>query len=143
MAEYGKHSEFAARCEARDQKELIACSKCGHQFKGKHENECQICNPTELKKVLAEAKQRSTKEGLIAGLIFSIVIPFIFMGCQQLLKQTPEEVATERCFLEATLAAKAGGNKSFRYANEISPTRAELVFSRNGATWSTYYFCES
>ena len=86
---------------------------------------------------------KKEKPNFAAALITGVSTLILFIGCQQLTKQTPEQVATERCFLEATLAAKAGGNKSFRFAKEISPTRAELVFSRNGATWSTNYFCES
>ena len=111
---------------------LTNCQKCGHQYSElKHNDGCPKCLP------------KKEKPNFTAALITGVSTLILFIGCQQLTKQTPEQVATERCFLEAALAAKAGGNKSFRFAKEISPTRAELVFSRNGATWSTNYFCES
>ena len=56
---------------------------------------------------------------------------------------TPDyDWATQQCAREARVAAKAGGNRSFKYVQPQSAEQAALVFSNfKRGKWRTTYFC--
>ena len=70
------------------------------------------------------------------------IVSFLFIGCQIITSETPEQEATHKCWHEATLAARAAGNKNFSYAKKVSPTNAKLVFKKAGNEWETNHFCD-
>ena len=74
--------------------------------------------------------------------MLGIISSFLFVGCQISTNEAPEQEATHKCWYEATLAARAAGNKNFSYAKKVSPMKAKLVFRKAGNEWETHYFCD-
>ena len=143
---------------------MITCD-CGRQFSNLRHKECPSCGkpasggPVDLAKPKRKGVFASkTKEELndreitpigelrfrqsMAGLI--IVSVFVMLGSCIANIKWPEPVSkeAETCRLAADLHARAGGAKTYRFAEAVSATRAELNFSNKGVWWTTNYFCD-
>ena len=92
---------------------------------------CASCGVTHCPKIVITG-DGPVKDQLIGGVLLGAIVSFLFIGCQIITSETPEQEATHKCWYEATLAARAAGNKNFSYAKKVSPTNAKLVFKKAG-----------
>jgi hypothetical protein len=79
------------------------------------------------------------KQQLILGPIVGIVVGLMFAACEG---NRPGRATTAR-MLRARAQAIAAGNPNYTHAKEVSPTKAMLVFRKDGRTRNTNYFCDS
>lgn len=137
------HCEYPFSNSTRDK-----CPKCGTPVIAKIKRKGLFASktPEELKDPLITSPSELRARAAIGLTIIALPVMFILSNCVAAWNDPAAKEArspeAERCRLIADLHAKAGGAKTYRYAEPVSATNAKLVFSNKGVSWETNYFCD-
>ena len=116
---------------------MINCAKCSYVFSNLRYESCPVCHPKITRR--SDLYALPLTQRLILGAASALAIGLVFTACQVILPSSDQGAIA--CMLEARAQAKAAGNPNFKYAKEVSPDRAMLVFGEGGRTWEANYFC--